>query len=145
MTAPPRSAGLLVMRPFGTDWRCLVLRAYRNWDLPKGMPEGDEDLLQTARRETAEETGLADLELPWGEDFRETVPYAKGKVVRVYLALSREGDIALPVNAALGRPEHHEFRWVSLANARELLPQRFWPMLDWAGDAVGREPPDASH
>ncbi|MBY4898462.1 NUDIX domain-containing protein [Cupriavidus sp. AU9028] len=125
------------MRPFDDGWRCLILRAYRNWDLPKGMPEQDENLLQTALRETTEETGLMDLELPWGEEFRETEPYGKGKVVRVYLALSRIGEVVLPVNAQLGRPEHHEFRWVALSQARQLLLQRFWPMLDWAEGVAG--------
>ncbi|WP_232344688.1 NUDIX domain-containing protein [Cupriavidus taiwanensis] len=44
------------MRQFDGQWRCLVLRAYRNWDFPKGQPEPSEELLQTALRETTEET-----------------------------------------------------------------------------------------
>jgi 8-oxo-(d)GTP phosphatase len=31
---------------------------YDDWSLPKGKPEDDEHLLQTAHREVAEETGL---------------------------------------------------------------------------------------
>ena len=31
---------------------------YDDWSLPKGKPEADEHLLQTAVREVAEETGL---------------------------------------------------------------------------------------
>ncbi|KAF7961858.1 hypothetical protein AWV80_28500 [Cupriavidus sp. UYMU48A] len=125
MAATERSAGLVVMRQFNGLWHCLVLRAYRNWDVPKGLPEPGEELLQTALRETAEETGLSELELPWGEDYRETEQYSKGKVARLYLAQSQHGDVSLPVSAELGRPEHHEFRWVPLDRARELLPQRF--------------------
>ncbi len=127
------------MRQCDRQWRCLVLRAYRNWDFPKGQPEPDEDLLQTAMRETAEETGLSGLELPWGEDYRETEPYSKGKVARLYLALSRQGDVHLAVSAELGRPEHHEFRWVPLERANELLPPRFWPILQWAQVKVSGE------
>ncbi|AOY96114.1 hypothetical protein BKK79_31250 [Cupriavidus sp. USMAA2-4] len=136
MTIVKRSAGLVVLRQFEGEWRCLVLRAYRNWDLPKGQPDPGEELLQTALRETTEETGLSDLELPWGEDYRETEPYSKGKVARLYLALSRQGDVSLPVSAELGRPEHHEFRWASFDRAQELLRPRFWPILQWAQDFV---------
>ncbi|WP_272871705.1 NUDIX domain-containing protein [Cupriavidus necator] len=134
MTIVKRSAGLVVMRQFDGEWRCLVLRAYRNWDFPKGLPEPGEEPLQAALRETTEETGLTDLELPWGEDYRETEPYSKGKVARLYLALSSLGDVSLPVSVELGRPEHHEFRWVSFADAQALLPQRFWPILQWGRD-----------
>ncbi len=124
------------MRQFDDQWRCLVLRAYRNWDFPKGQPQPGEEPLQTALRETTEETGLSGLELPWGEDYRETEPYSKGKVARLYLALSRQGDVSLPVSAELGRPEHHESRWTSFDRAQELLPSRFWPILQWAQDVV---------
>lgn len=124
------------MRQFDGQWRCLVLRAYRNWDLPKGLPEPGEELLQAALRETSEETGLSELDLPWGEDYRETEPYSNGKVARLYLALSRQGDVHLPVSAELGRPEHHEFRWVPLDRGQELLPPRFWPMLRWAQTVI---------
>ncbi len=136
MTVANRSAGLVVVRRIEGQWRCLVLRAYRNWDLPKGRPEPGEALLETALRETAEETGLSALTLPWGDDYRETEPYAKGKVARLYIALSREGQVSLPVSAELGRPEHHEFRWVSFAAALELLPPRFGPILQWAQTVV---------
>ncbi|CAG9184958.1 NUDIX domain-containing protein [Cupriavidus pinatubonensis] len=137
MTVAKRSAGLVVMRQFDGQWRCLVLRVYRNWDYPKGQPEPGEELLQTALRETTEETGLSELEFPWGEDYRETAPYSKGKVARLYLALSHHGEVSLPVSPELGRPEHHEFRWVPLGAAHELMPSRFWPILQWAQDVIG--------
>lgn len=136
MTVTRRSSGLVVVRRTRAQWRCLVLRAYGNWDLPKGTPEPGEEPLQTALRETAEETGLSALTMPWGDDYRETEPYAKGKVARFYIALSDEGTVSLPVSAELGRPEHHAFRWVSFAAALELLPPRFGPILRWAQSVV---------
>lgn len=136
MTTPKLSAGLIVVRRFEDGWRCLVLRVYRNWDLPKGAPEGGEAPLVAALREAAEETGLRALELPWGVAYRETPVYARGKVARIYLALSREGDVVLPVSAELGRPEHHAFRWVSFAEAERLLPQRFLDIVRWARETV---------
>ncbi|WP_084004133.1 bis(5'-nucleosyl)-tetraphosphatase [Cupriavidus pauculus] len=134
-----RSAGLIVMRQFDGQWRCLILRAYRNWDFPKGRPDSNEDLLEAALRETKEETGLPRPTFPWGGSYRETEAYGKGKVVRIYIAFSRDGQVSLPINASLGRPEHHEFRWVSLHDARQLLPPRFRPILSWAQDVVGPE------
>lgn len=124
------------MRRLDDGWRCLVLRVYRNWDLPKGAPEEGEAPLAAALREAAEETGLRALELAWGDAYRETPVYARGKVARVYLALSREGDVVLPVSAELGRPEHHEWRWVSFADAAALLPPRFGDIVRWARDTV---------
>ena len=138
--APQRSAGIVVMRCFSEGWRCLVLRAYRNWDFPKGRVEPGEAPLQAALRETREETGLAGLELRWGDDFCETPPYAGGKVARFYLALSPSGEVSLPVSPELGRPEHHEFRWVDFAEAGRLLPPRLCAVLEWAQARLeGRE------
>lgn len=137
MKALKRSAGLVVLRRFADHWHCLVLRAFRNWDLPKGLPELEEGPLQAALRETKEETGLSALELRWGEDYRETEPYGHVKIARFYLALSPSGDVSLPISAELGRPEHHEFRWVTFAEARQLLPARFEPILEWAQSTVG--------
>lgn len=80
------AAGVVVLRQGAGGWRCLLLRAYRNWDFPKGMVEPGETAWTAAQREVAEETGLTDLCFSFGQDFRETAPYAQGKVARYYLA-----------------------------------------------------------
>jgi 8-oxo-dGTP pyrophosphatase MutT (NUDIX family) len=36
------------------------------------------------------------------------------------------------VSPELGRPEHHEYRWVSRDEAEELLPPRLAAVLEWA-------------
>src|SRR5262245_49077319 len=54
-----RAAGAVVFRRTERGVRLLVLRAYKNWDFPKGLIEPGESELDAARRETAEETGLA--------------------------------------------------------------------------------------
>jgi len=131
-----RSAGVVVVRPHGAGWRYLVLRAFRNWDFPKGLVEPGEDAIEAAEREVLEETSLDALDFRWGRDFRETEAYARGKVARYYVALSPAGDVRLPVSAELGRPEHHEFRWVTRAEAGRLLPPRLQPILDWVASRV---------
>jgi 8-oxo-dGTP pyrophosphatase MutT (NUDIX family) len=135
----------VVVRETPAGPRFLLLRAYRNWDFPKGLIEAGEDSLAAAIRETAEEAGVQDLEFAWGEDYVETAPYGRNKIARYYLARTETLDVALPVSPELGRPEHHEARWVDLAEALRLAPPRLRPVLTWAakkldaGRALGRD------
>ena len=131
MKPAPRAAGAVVFRRSEHGVRLLVLRAYKNWDFPKGTVEPGESELDAARREVEEETGLAGLEYPFGEEFKETLPYSGNKVARYYLAETDAEKIELPVSPELGRPEHHEYRWVSLDEAEDLLPPRLAVVLEW--------------
>ncbi len=135
-SAPKRSAGVVVLRRTSAGWRVLVLRAYRNWDFPKGLVEPGEAPFAAAIREVREETGIARLAFPWGEAFRETAPYAGGKIARYYLGETETERIELPVSPELGRPEHHEWRWASFDEARALVAPRLVPILDWAESVV---------
>ena len=129
---PSLSAGVAVARRDADGWRLLVLRAYRNWDFPKGTLEPGEAPLDAALRETAEEAGIGDLAFRWGEGYCETAPYRGGKVARYYLAETAQASITLPVSPELGRHEHDEWRWVSFDEAGRLLPPRLLPVLAWA-------------
>jgi 8-oxo-dGTP pyrophosphatase MutT (NUDIX family) len=126
------SAGVVVIRETADGARFLLLRAYRNWDFPKGLVEPGEEPLAAAVREAEEEAGLADLELEWGTDFIETAPYARNKVARYYLARTRTERVTLKVDPALGRPEHHEYRWVDLTEAFALTVPRLQRVIAWA-------------
>ena len=132
MKPAPRAAGAVVFRRSDRGIRILLLRAYKNWDFPKGLVGPGESELAAARREVEEETGLADLDYPFGEEFKETLPYSGNKVARYYLAETDAEKLALPVSPELGRPEHHEYRWVSFDEAEELLPPRLSIVLEWA-------------
>jgi 8-oxo-dGTP pyrophosphatase MutT (NUDIX family) len=123
---------VVVVRRGNLGWRLLVLRAYRNWDFPKGTLEPGEAPLDAAIRETAEEATISDLAFRWGEGYCETAPYRRGKVARYYLAETTQTLISLPVSPELGRPEHDEWRWVSFDEAGRLLPLRLQPVLAWA-------------
>jgi bis(5'-nucleosidyl)-tetraphosphatase len=139
-----RAAGIVVIRDAAHGRRYLLLRAYRNWDLPKGRLEDGESSLEAALRETREETGLYDLEFAWGEEHIDTEPYAGGKVVRFYVARTTSDEVSLPVNPLLGRAEHHEYRWLPLESALALTVPRLQRVLHWAagrvGDAAATEP-----
>jgi bis(5'-nucleosidyl)-tetraphosphatase len=131
------SAGLVPLRRTRSGWRVLVLRAYKNWDFPKGRVEPGEEPLDTAKRETMEETGLTDIDFPFGEtSYRETLPYANGKIARYYLAETKDEKVRLAISHELGRPEHHEFRWVTFDEAEDLLPPRLAGVLGWARETV---------
>jgi 8-oxo-dGTP pyrophosphatase MutT (NUDIX family) len=130
------SAGVVVIRRKGLQQGYLLLRAYRNWDFPKGMVEAGEDPLQAAIREVEEETSITDLVFRWGYDYCETPRYGRGKVARYYLAETMQRDIHLPVSPELGRPEHDEFIWVDYAAAQKLLPPRLQPILAWAENRI---------
>ena len=79
-----------------------------------------------------EETGIRDVVLAWGEDYYETQPYSGGKVARFYLGRVESEKVVLGINPQLGKPEHHEYRWLSFADARDLLVPRLQAALDWA-------------
>jgi len=136
MNAPRRAAGAVIFRRSDRGIRLLLLRAYKNWDFPKGMVEPGEDALAAARREVEEETGLAGLDYPFGDEFRETMPYSGSKVARYYLAETDAEKIVLPVSPELGRPEHDEYRWVSFDEAEDLLPPRLAVVLEWAKKTI---------
>lgn len=138
--APPRprlSAGVIVVRRTPQGPRFLLLRSFRYWDFPKGQVETGETPIDAARRETREETGIGELSFDWGDGFFETEPYARGKVARYYLARADAPDVVLGVNPAIGRPEHHEYRWVSAPRANDLLNARLRQALQWALRQIG--------
>ena len=127
-----KSAGAVVFRRTDQGIRLLILRAFNLWDFPKGLLEDDESELDAARREVWEETGLADLNYPFGDEFKETLPYSGGKVARYYLAETGEEKIVLPVSPELGRPEHDAWKWVGFEEAEDYLPPRLAVVLEWA-------------
>ncbi|MCF8084853.1 MAG: NUDIX domain-containing protein [Deltaproteobacteria bacterium] len=132
------SAGIVLVRWDEDEWKFLFLRAYTNWDFPKGVVEPNENPLEAAKREVQEETGIQDLRFRWGYAYQETEPYSGGKkVARYYLAQTRSSKVVFSINPEIGRPEHHEYRWVSYPELKELAPARLQPVVQWAGENLG--------
>jgi 8-oxo-dGTP pyrophosphatase MutT (NUDIX family) len=150
MTAPVHarrfSAGVVVVHLGGADLggaeagvagvQYLLLRAYKNWDFPKGLVEAGEQPLDAAVREVQEETTLVNLAFDWGKDFMDTGPYNKGKISRYYLARSEETLVRLPINPELGFPEHQEARWVPFDTALNMVSPRLKPVVQWASAII---------
>ena len=130
------SAGVVVVHVAGEAVQYLLLRAYKNWDFPKGLVEPGELPLDAAVREVKEETTLVNLAFDWGQDYMDTGPYNKGKISRYYLARSNVTEVHLPINPELGFPEHQEARWVGLETALNMVSPRLKPVVHWASDII---------
>ena len=114
------------------------MRVYNYWDFPKGVVEQGENPLAAAQREFFEETALTDVEFPWGHSYIETPPYSYGKIARYYIGQVRSLNVLLQPNPLTQLTEHHEYRWLSFAGARQLLVPRVRSVLDWANERVSR-------
>jgi|TARA_R110000824_G_scaffold181438_2_gene362198 bis(5'-nucleosidyl)-tetraphosphatase len=138
-----QSAGIVVI-----DWKneeptVLCVRAYSNWDFPKGQVEPNESLIEAAARELLEETDIS-----VGSDVRlagitaPSVTYGSGKKSKTatYFLADRISDKEpyLPINPELGKPENDEYRWVPVSHIDNLLPSRLLPVMtfieDWVHD-----------
>lgn len=60
-TKQTMSAGGIIINPDGRI--AIVNQKHRSWSLPKGHVEENEDLLEAAKREIFEETGISELTL----------------------------------------------------------------------------------
>ncbi len=130
------SAGVVIVSLMERKLKFLLLRAYRNWDFPKGIVEPGEAPIDAALREVREETTLDDISFDWGLVFMDTGPYNKGKIARYYIARSKEQLIRLPINPELGVPEHQEARWVSVEKALTLVTARLKPVVRWSYNTI---------
>lgn len=131
------SCGVVVVREAGGRHVTLMLRAYHNWDFPKGLCELGESPLVAAKRELEEETGIGDLDWTWGERFVETGPYSRGKTARYYLAATQTEHVVMGDSPETGEPEHHEWRWVGFDEAHDLASPRVRSVVTWARQIVG--------
>lgn len=137
MTGNKLSCGAVVVRNGTTGWRVLMLRAYNHWDLPKGLREAGEEPLQAATREIGEETGIRALEFEWGDRYFETGPYSRGKIARYYIARTDAEQVVMGISPETGRPEHHEWQWVSFDEAYDMGSPRVRLVVQWARQVIG--------
>jgi 8-oxo-dGTP pyrophosphatase MutT (NUDIX family) len=134
------SAGVVVVNLSNRKLHFLLLRAYRNWDFPKGMVESGEAPIDAALRELLEETSIGEVSFDWGPIFMETGPYRKDKVARYYIARSKQRHVELKVNPQLGFPEHQEACWVNFEKALSIVSLRLKPVVQWAHATIFHVP-----
>lgn len=144
---PPLSAGILLFRERESVIEVLLIKPggpfWRNkdqgaWMIPKGLVEPDETPAEAALREFHEETGtqLRTVPLPLTR-----VRQAGGKWVEAFAvegdldpATVQSNDFEVEWPPRSGRrqrfPEVAEARWMTLAEARELMLPSQLPLLD---------------
>jgi|SRR5580765_7990415 predicted NUDIX family NTP pyrophosphohydrolase len=143
---PPPSAGILLFRqrdgvevllikPGGPFWRNKDAGA---WMIPKGMVERGEVPAEAALREFEEETGTRLTAVPFP---LAKVRQAGGKLVEAFASegdldtsqiVSNEFELEWPPRSGQFErfPEVAEARWMSLAQAREMMLPSQLPLLD---------------
>ncbi len=131
------SCGAVIVRETEDGWLTLMLRAYHNWDFPKGICEDNESPMQAAIREIGEETGITDLDFAWGDRSTDTGPYNHGKTARYYLVRTAQASVEMGIAPELGRPEHHEYRWMDFDEAYDLSAPRVRLVVQWARQIIG--------
>jgi len=125
------SAGGVVFRRTAENGTLFLLirDSYRNWGFPKGHLEPGEEPSDAARREVAEETGLADLvihapvqEIDWFFRFRGRLIH---KTCAFFLMESAAGEVCPQqdegITACRWLPFDQALTTVSYANARDVL------------------------
>lgn len=147
---PAMSAGILLYRLDGRSG-VTVLVAHMGgpywsgkdegaWTIPKGEVDGDEGMLDAARREFREELGVDAPDVEYAE--LGTYVYSSGKRVTVFVADGADftasafdfGTFELEWPPRSGRirafPEVDRAEWMPVADARERLVKGQRPALD---------------
>jgi len=116
------AAGFILVRKHKSGLQYLMLRTARNSEaaLPKGHTDSGETEMQTALRETAEESGLTDLD--HRRDFRRVLKYEVRRAGRLwrkhvvlFTAYVRSGSVRLS-------DEHVSYEWLPLEAMYDAMP-----------------------
>jgi predicted NUDIX family NTP pyrophosphohydrolase len=144
---PPLSAGVLLFRERDGETQVLLIKPggpfWRNkdagaWMIPKGGVEPGEAPAEAALREFEEETGLRLTVVPFP---LAKIRQAGGKWVEAFAAegdldpaqvRSNEFEVEWPPRSGRRQlfPECEEARWMTLAEARELMLPSQLPLLE---------------
>jgi 8-oxo-dGTP pyrophosphatase MutT (NUDIX family) len=139
-----RSAGIVPVKSEKEQYKFLMLRRNDYYDFAKGKLEPNEEYIDAAIRETAEETALTNLNFKWDFCFTETLPYKtkdkekkRTKIARYYVAEVLSGEPCIIPNPETGKCEHDEFMWLTYDEACQLpLRKRIRKVLDWANSTI---------
>lgn len=130
--------------------RCLN---WKGWELPKGMIEENESLVDAVRREILEETGLREIEIVKQFDekmrFFDKVRKKESEVTGFLVKVLGEEPVLLDNNPV---KEHDGFDWVSSTEALKRLKfentREFFKLVlrdfFWEGKTMGANKPSES-
>jgi len=125
-------AGIVVVRNTEGGWQVLALIDKDGMDVPKGHADSGETPMETALRETEEETTLprSALQFQWGED-----PLVIDGHLVMFLA-STDGEPRVPHNPDTGRVEHRGVAWLSFEQMQQEALGFLTPVIVWAQNKI---------
>ncbi|KDR23432.1 hypothetical protein L798_05797 [Zootermopsis nevadensis] len=117
-----RASGFVIFRMVCNQIEYLLLQTSygkHHWTPPKGHVDPGESDLETALRETEEESGLRKMDLHIIEDFNKTIKYnVRGTPKTAVYLLAELIRLDTPVKLS---DEHQDFKWVPLDKACKLV------------------------
>lgn len=121
-TTKAKSFGIIPIYKDNNGYKILLVKNTKSgqWGLPKGTPEGNEEPIQTAKRELREETGISAVEIPEEPTFSERYSFEENgikyeKTNLYYICFVNEMIIGNNLDNI------DEARWVSFDEARKVL------------------------
>lgn len=135
-----KAAGMLLIA-LENPPKFLLMRHRNRWDLPKGHAEKGEDILQTALRETEEETGIPSKVITVDPDFRFVIEYPA--------TYPKRGECLKQVTYFVGylqtvRPvvitEHEGSQWWSWPQTESVQAKTIDPLLKAANEHFAKFP-----
>lgn len=123
--------GIIFRREAEKDFFLLLRYRSGQWDFLKGHTEGQENEIETLRREIQEESGITDVDIlhepricvryfyrAWGNEKKERIEQGRGvyifKKVVYYPVVSRQREVVL-------NKENRDFGWFSLGGSLKRL------------------------
>ena len=127
-------AGIIVVRKFEDGWRVLGLWLNKHgvYDIPKGHRDANETPIETAMRETYEESNISQLKFGWSKDY-----YVADQLV-VFLAETKQDARILP-NKESGLVEHDGIAWLNWEEMMVGTYDYIAPAIVWAKSKVEKD------
>ncbi len=120
-------AGIVVVKYFGKNLKVLGLMDEGFFDLPKGSMEPGESIIQTALRETEEESGITYLKFSWG------LKHISLNNLTIFIAETDEDAVIKP-NPITGKFEHKFSKWLQFDE--QYFKPKLRPAIIWAKKIV---------